>query len=129
VRWSLLFAALSQTRRLAPEECLPFKAAEGGTIFLDEINPASQGFPVKVLRVLPEKPNEAGWGEQLVDYVHRRECYLKAWREAERMDGEDSGVNPDRKVGGCEPPAVGTRGPGGPGTTFRRTRSSSSRPA
>lgn len=24
---------------------------------------------------------------QLVQYIHGRECYLKAWREAERMDG------------------------------------------
>lgn len=26
-------------------------------------------------------------GEQLVEYVHRRECYLRAWRAAEGMDG------------------------------------------
>ncbi len=36
-----------------------FRAAEGGTIFLDEINSASPAFQVKLLRVLQEKRFEA----------------------------------------------------------------------
>lgn len=30
---------------------------------------------------------EAELRDQLLEYVHRQECYLKAWRAAERMDG------------------------------------------
>ncbi len=64
---------------------------------------------------------EADLRTSLTEYVHRRECYLRAWREAERMDetqrpASRSQANPDRKVGGCEPPEVGTHGPGGPGS-------------
>jgi len=49
---------------------------------------------------------------ELVAYVHRRECFLKAWREAERMDG--GGWNPspsplgerERGEGDCLPPPL-----------------------
>lgn len=30
----------------------------------------------------------------LTEYVHRRECYLRAWREAETMDAKDDGLQP-----------------------------------
>lgn len=33
------------------------------------------------------KREETALRSQLIDYIHRRDCYLKAWREAERMDG------------------------------------------
>jgi tRNA 2-thiouridine synthesizing protein A len=52
----------------------------------------------------------------LIEYVHRRQCYLRAWWEAKRMDANQPPANPDRQVGGCEPPAVGTRDPGGSGS-------------
>lgn len=43
-----------------------FKAAEGGTIFLDEINSASPAFQVKLLRVLQEKCYEPVGSNQTV---------------------------------------------------------------
>lgn len=60
--------------------------------------------------------DESDLRTSLTEYVHRRECYLRAWREAERMDANSQPANPDREVGGCEPPAVGTHDPGGSGS-------------
>jgi hypothetical protein len=53
----------------------------------------------------------------LTEYVHRRECYLRAWREAETMDANRLPANPDRQVGGWreQSPEHATHGPGGPG--------------
>jgi tRNA 2-thiouridine synthesizing protein A len=61
---------------------------------------------------------QAELGASLTDYVHRRECYLRAWREAETMDENRPVANPDRKVGGLQeqPPEPATRGRGGPGS-------------
>lgn len=54
----------------------------------------------------------------LTEYVHRRECYLRAWREAEKMDANRDEANPDRKVGGLgeQPPEHATSDPGGSGS-------------
>jgi tRNA 2-thiouridine synthesizing protein A len=36
--------------------------------------------------------------QQLVDYVHRRECFLKAWHEAERMETHSPQVEVDEML-------------------------------
>lgn len=81
-------------------------------------------------RCLPCLSRRLGRDEQelrtsVTEYVHRRECYLRAWKEAEKMDvdgtarpltSRDPAATPDHEVGGGEQPAAGTRDPGGPGS-------------
>lgn len=81
-------------------------------------------------RCLPCLSRGLGRDEQelrasLTEYVHRRECYLRAWEEAERMDADGTPrlplrrgpeATPGRETGGAESVSVDTRGPGGPGS-------------
>jgi len=109
---------LRELRRLAGGRCVecgePFTAREA-------LGAVALGFKAAprchscLSRRLDRDPGELR-GE-LVAYVHRRECFLKAWREAERMDGAGpiscsgragaGGVSPllnSEETGGLRPP-------------------------
>ena len=59
--------------------------------------------PCLARRLAKSEPELRG---QLTDYVNRRECYRRAWREAERMDANpDSGRRPAATPEPSEPPA------------------------